>query len=45
MSLTLSEKSNLLAANYFSIDLSDGDYELGDFWDLLHDTECKWIEQ
>jgi len=30
LTLTLSEKSTILAANYFpAMDLSDGDYELG----------------
>ena len=29
LTLTLNGKSTVLAANYFPIDLSDGDYELG----------------
>jgi len=29
LTLTLSGKTTVLAANYFPIDLSDGDYELG----------------
>jgi len=36
----MSGKSTVLEANYFpAIDLSDGDYESSDFWDLSHERE------
>ena len=47
LTLTLSGKSTILAANYFSaIDLRDGGYEFSlAIFETSHNTERKRIEQ